>query len=65
MTEVRRTSVEEARRKAKAGDALLVCGYADEEKFKKLKIEGAIPLAVFESRLPSLSRQQEIIFYCA
>jgi len=28
-------------------------------------LEGAISLAEFQRRLPSLSRDQEIVFYCA
>jgi hypothetical protein len=48
----------------KSGKALLVCAYEDEEKFKRLRLEGAISLGAFKSRLPSLSKGQEIVFYC-
>jgi hypothetical protein len=44
---------------------MLVCGYNDEEKFKTMQLEGAISFKEFESRLPELSKDQEIIFYCA
>jgi hypothetical protein len=65
MAEIDRIAVDEARRKAKAGEALLVCAYDDDEKCRKLGLEGAMSLTSFKSRLPSLSKQQEIIFYCA
>jgi len=60
-----RIQVEEAYSKVQAGKALLVCGYNDEEKFKTMKLEGAISFSDFESKLPTLSKDQEIIFYCA
>jgi hypothetical protein len=53
----------EAYQKAKAGTALLVCAYPDDETFKKMQLEGAISLKEFESRLPGLKKDQEIIFY--
>jgi len=65
MTEPERISPEEAYQKLKAGGALLVCAYEDEEKFKKMRLEGAISLGELRLKLPSLSRDQEIVFYCA
>jgi len=65
VEEPKRISAEEARRKLRSGQALLVCAYEDEAKFRKLQLEGAISLNEFKSRLSSLSRDQEIIFYCA
>jgi rhodanese-related sulfurtransferase len=65
MTEPERISPEEAHQKLKAGGALLVCAYEDEEKFKKMRLEGAISLAEFKLKLPSLAKDQEIVFYCA
>lgn len=53
----------EAYQKVKAGTALLVCAYPDDETFKKMKLEGAISYKEFESRLPGLKKDQEIIFY--
>ena len=64
MPEPIRISVEDARRKVTAGSALLVCAYDDDDKFKNNHLEGAISLADFRSKLPSLSTDQEIIFYC-
>ncbi len=65
MAETVRVSPAEIYQKVKEGRALLVCAYEDEAKFKKLQLEGAISLNAFKSRLPSLSKDQEIIFYCA
>lgn len=64
MAEVERINVEEARRKTKSGDALLVCAYDDEEKCEAMKLEGSISLADIEARLASVPRDQEILFYC-
>ena len=64
MTEPIRIPVEEARRKVTSGSALLVCAY-DDEKFKNNHLQGAISLSDFQAKLPSLSTEQEIIFYCA
>lgn len=65
MAEPIRVSPEEARRKATSRTALLVCAYDDDEKFKVVHLEGAISLNEFKSKLPSLAKDQEIIFYCA
>ena len=65
MPEVERTDAEEARRKVKSGQALLVCAYDDEAKCNKIKLEGSIPLKSFQSKASTLPKSQEIIFYCA
>jgi hypothetical protein len=44
--------------------ALLVCAYDDEEKCAALKIPGSLLLRSLSSRLGSLPKDQEIIFYC-
>jgi hypothetical protein len=64
MPEPKRVTAEEVHDKLKSGKALLVCAYEDEEKFKKLQLEGAISFNAFKSKLPSLSKDQEIVFYC-
>jgi rhodanese-related sulfurtransferase len=46
-------------------DTLLVCAYEREDEFHQHELEGAISLADFRSREPSLSKDQIIIFYCA
>jgi hypothetical protein len=65
MANIDRITVEDARRKVEAGRALLVCAYADEAKCKMANLEGSVSLAGLESRVGSLARDQEIIFYCA
>lgn len=62
---VRRVSPEKAMRKLNSGAAILVCGYDADEKFQAMHLEGAESLNHFRARLPNLSREQEIIFYCA
>ena len=61
---IERINVKDARIKTESGDALLVCSYED-ETCKEILLEGAVLLSEFESRLPSLSKNQEIIFYCS
>jgi rhodanese-related sulfurtransferase len=65
MTEPERIGPKEVYQKLKAGAAVLVCAYEDDEKFKTFHLEGAISLNEFRSNLPSLSRNREIVFYCA
>jgi hypothetical protein len=65
MTEPRRISPEEVYPKLKSGIAILVCAYEEDAKFKKLQLQGAISFNEFKSKLPSLSKDQEIVFYCA
>jgi hypothetical protein len=62
-TEPARIPPAEAYQKVKAGTALLVCAYPEDETFRKMQMEGAISFKEFESRLPSLKKDQEIIFY--
>ena len=45
--------------------ALLVCGYEEEDKFKALQLEMAISFAEFQRMLPTLPKDKVIIFYCA
>jgi hypothetical protein len=61
MADVERITVEQAH--AKANQALLVCAYADEAKYRMFNLAGSISLASFESRVASLPKTQEIIFY--
>ena len=65
MTEFNRVSPREVRGRVASGSALLVCAYDNEEKFNQNHLQGAISLSEFKSRLPSLSKDQEIVFYCA
>jgi hypothetical protein len=63
MGEPRRLPPEEVRKKVQSGSTLLVCAYDDEEKFKRIQLENAISLGNFSSKVSSLPREQEIIFY--
>ena len=63
MGEPRRIPPEEVREKVLSESALLVCAYNDEEKFKRLQLENAISLGNFYSKVESLHKEQEIIFY--
>ena len=65
MAEVERISVPDTRRKVQSDQALLVCAYADEAKFRRVKLEGAIPSGAFQARLANPPKTHEIIFYCA
>jgi hypothetical protein len=58
-----RVTPEEVYEKVKSVKTLLVCAYEDEAKFKKMQLEGAISLNEFILKLPSLSKDQEIVFY--
>ena len=62
-TEIKRIDPKEARAKVRAGKALLVCSYDDEE-CKGMLLEGAMLRSAFERKVSSLSKDQEIIFYC-
>jgi hypothetical protein len=59
-----RITAQEAREKVKSG-SLLVCGYEDESECRSMLLEGAITFGEFQKKLPSLSKDQGIIFYCA
>lgn len=63
MANIERISVEQARPRTKSNQALLVCAYEDEAKYRIFNLEGSISFASFKSRLPSLPKSQEIIFY--
>jgi hypothetical protein len=63
MTEPTRVSAEEVHQKLKMGKVLLVCAYEDESKFKMMRLQGAISFNEFKSKLASLPKEQEIIFY--
>lgn len=64
MSEVVRMVAGEVRSKVVSGKALLVCAYDSEAKFQANHLEGAIRLSEFKQRLPSLSKDTELIFYC-
>ena len=63
--DVLRITPAEARRRVQTGQALLVCAYEDDAKCQNLKLEGSMSMLELEKKLPSLTRDQEIVFYCA
>lgn len=65
MTEAELITPEETYPRVKAGIAVLVCAYNDDEAFRKNRLQGAISYGDFSSRAPEISKDQEIIFYCA
>ena len=65
MVEPVRISPQDTYKKVKAGEAIFVCGYEDDAKFKTFRLEMAISLSEFVNKLATLSKDQEIVFYCA
>lgn len=65
MAELTIISANEAYEKSKTSQALLVCAYAEDEKFQKFNLAGAISLNDLESKLSGMTKSREIIFYCA
>src|SRR5262245_53304768 len=43
--------------------ALLVCAYESEENCRQNNLDGSISLETFKSRLTSIRKDQELIFY--
>ena len=60
---IERISPQEVRQGLKSGRLLLVCAYEDESRFRRIQLEGAISFQEFQSRLPHLAKDQEIVFY--
>ena len=60
-----RIGAKQAHHDVTVSDALLVCAYDDDKKFQSNRLEHAISLSEFQSREESLSKDREIIFYCA
>lgn len=65
MNDAPRITAQEARPKLQVGEALLVCAYEQPEKFAAVRLEGAISFQEFRAMEPTLSKEKEIIFYCA
>ena len=58
-----RVTPKEVYEQLKSGKILLVCAYESEVKFRQMQLEGAISFDEFKSKLPSLPKDQEIVFY--
>ncbi|OGR33065.1 MAG: ArsR family transcriptional regulator [Desulfuromonadales bacterium GWC2_61_20] len=65
MTEVPRITPQEARPRILSGEALLVCAYEDDAKFRLLRLQGAIPYSTFAASLSGIAKARELVFYCA
>jgi len=65
MADVKRVAASEIRDGVVEGSTLLVCAYGDDAKFQSYRLEGAIPLSEFKIRVPDLTRDTKIVFYCA
>jgi len=63
MADIERISAQQAHTNAKSNQALLVCAYEDEAKCRMLNLDGSISFTSFKSRVESLPKSQEIIFY--
>ncbi len=64
MARHEKISPEGARHKVKASEALLVCAYEEDEKFRQMRLEGAMSYKEFKKKIASMPKDQEIIFYC-
>ncbi len=60
-----RISAEEVYKRVSSANAILVCAYESDEKYKTYRLAGSIPFSKFKDLIPTLPRSREIIFYCA
>jgi rhodanese-related sulfurtransferase len=65
MADIPRVSAEEAHSKVSKSETLLVCAYEDPSSYQSMHLEGAISIQEFRTRVSSLDKEREIIFYCA
>jgi hypothetical protein len=65
MTKINRLDPKVAREREQGRGAILVCAYDDRDKCAGVAIAGSLALADLTSRLDSLAKDQELIFYCA
>lgn len=65
MSPTDRIDVADARHRAQAGQALLVCAYESEERCRRMKLEGSTTLTELRAALDTIPRDRELIFYCA
>jgi rhodanese-related sulfurtransferase len=63
--DIERIDPVQARAHVISGNALLVCAYDDQEKFRQNHLEGALSLQDLRAIEDELPRSREIIFYCA
>ncbi|MCP4341484.1 MAG: ArsR family transcriptional regulator [Desulfobulbaceae bacterium] len=65
MSDAVRISATEIRARVKSGEAMLVCAYDSDDKFKAHHLEGAVSLAEFRTLVPTLAKDKELVFFCA
>jgi len=65
MNTPERVTPQEIYPRVKSGETLLVCAYDDEATCRNIHLEGAMFLKDFQMKLPELSKDQEMVFYCA
>lgn len=65
MSEVSRVTASEIKSGVESSSITLVCAYDNDAKFSSFHLEGAIPLSQFKIRLPDLSKDTHLVFYCA
>lgn len=58
-------SASEAQQHVQSEDALMVCAYDSDEKFKKACLDGAISLQDFHEQEDQIAKDREIILYCS
>lgn len=63
MTTASRISPADVRERVESNDAILVCAYQDEEKCRENRLSGALTFQEFQQRLPTLSKDESIVFY--
>ena len=51
--------------RVKTEQSLLVCAYASDDHCKNILLAGALLPSEFLAKVPTLPKDQEIIFYCA
>lgn len=60
-----RVRPEEVQKRVQTGEALLVCAYDEDEKFRSLHLEKALSLKQFHEMESTIPKNKEIVFYCA
>lgn len=58
-----RISPVDAREKIRRSEALLVCSYDDDDRCAQIKVDDSISFTDFQSRLSTLPKDQQIVFY--
>jgi hypothetical protein len=60
-----RISPTQTHSRVKSGQSLLVCAYASDDHCRTIHLAGALLPSEFLAMVPTLPKNQEIIFYCA